>query len=308
MVLSHHMLFIIVLLAFSCSALVRASLKITDTVVSRVSSSGETLSSENLAYPAKLKTEFKITPSDVLSVKFKLQDTSAQTPPSPNQVILVAESLKSQPNGGKHQAVYYPTSSSKGEYSFDLDTSSSSVITLFRKHPGKYSFSIAVGSFPSSSSSNEAAATAEAIYYTIGTLNFDIPAEKKSAGSKKKAEEVFAANEEIRHVFPNEERAVKPVLSIGFTGAVLAPWLLFAASYFKITSSAKSLSISLSFHSLLFVCAISAFMVLYYLYWVNLNIFETLMLWVPLAIVTVFVGHGSLKRVAEERLRKEKGQ
>lgn len=104
------------------------------------------------------------------------------------------------------------------------------MITLFRKHPGKYSFSIAVGSFPSSSSSNEAAATAEAIYYTIGTLNFDIPAEKKSAGSKKKAEEVFAAKEEIRHVFPNEERAVKPVLSIGFTGAVLAPWLLFAAS------------------------------------------------------------------------------
>ena len=104
---------------------------------------------------------------------------------------------------------------------------------------------------------------------------------------------------EIRHLFREPEKRPPTVVSTAFTGLVLAPFAIMLLCWMKLGVNMSSFPFSLS--ALGFHLGLGAIFSLYYLFWLQLDMFSTLKYLIMVGVVTFLCGNSMLVKIAEKR-------
>lgn len=107
---------------------------------------------------------------------------------------------------------------------------------------------------------------------------------------------------EIVHQFREPERRPARLVSDIFTGLCLTPLVLLFIFWYNLGINMDNFEFSLSgigFHS-----GFGSILVLFTIFWLKLNMFETLRYIIPLAIVTFLCGNNLLRRLYAQRMLK----
>merc|ERR1712179_546976 len=131
-------------------------------------------------------------------------------------------------------------------------------------------------------------------YFADITLTFP-----EGVAPKKDKENRYSKRPEIKHLFREAEKRPPTAVSTAFTFLVLSPILILIGLWMKIGVNISNFPMSLSaigFH----VCLAAVFG-LYYVYWVQLNMFDTVRYLGILAIPTFIFGNRLLSGIAAKR-------
>lgn len=107
---------------------------------------------------------------------------------------------------------------------------------------------------------------------------------------------------EIEHMFRPPEKRPPRFVSDVFTGLCLTPLVLLLIFWGKLGTNLSNFTfepITLGFHS-----GFGGILALFAVFWVNLNMFQTLRLLIPIAVFTFICGNRLLRRIHAQRLGK----
>ncbi|KAL6724520.1 hypothetical protein Aduo_019405 [Ancylostoma duodenale] len=104
---------------------------------------------------------------------------------------------------------------------------------------------------------------------------------------------------EIKHLFRQPEKRPPTVVSDAFTLICLAPLLLLLVLWFRIGFNFGNMPASA--WTLLFHLGLAALFALYFVFWLQLNMFETLKYLAGIAAFTYLAGNRVLRAIAEKR-------
>ena len=116
-------------------------------------------------------------------------------------------------------------------------------------------------------------------------------------GSKKQADN--KAKPEIRHLFREPEKRPPQVVSTAFTGLCLAPIGIMIIAWMKLGVNVSSFPFSLS--ALGFHAGLGAIFGLYYMFWLQLDMFATFKYLIMVGVVTFLCGNSMLVKIADKR-------
>ncbi|KAI8646376.1 Dolichyl-diphosphooligosaccharide--protein glycosyltransferase subunit Swp1 [Parasitella parasitica] len=125
-------------------------------------------------------------------------------------------------------------------------------------------------------------------------------------------EDIFELQPEIHHVFREAEKMPPASFSKLFTLVVLAPWLLLIAGWLQLGITPAKVISELVSGSTVRTVSIAAFLTslvsveyLFYLYWTQLNLFQTLTYLCGLTVITFFAGQRALSSIQTRRIANE---
>ncbi|ESO11151.1 hypothetical protein HELRODRAFT_116895 [Helobdella robusta] len=110
---------------------------------------------------------------------------------------------------------------------------------------------------------------------------------------------LYSAKPEIKHMFREPEKRPPSTVSAFFTGLVLLPVLILLVLWIMIGVNVSNFPLSL--FALMFHIGIGAIFVLYGLYFLRLNMFETLKYLSIIGLPTFICGHRTLSSIAARR-------
>lgn len=110
--------------------------------------------------------------------------------------------------------------------------------------------------------------------------------------------------QQIVHQFRQPEKRPPRLVSDIFTVLCAIPLLVLVALWFKLGINLSNFSFSLS--GIGFFLSFGSILGLFGLFWYKLNMFETLRLLIPLAIVTFLCGHQFLRSIARKHTEHKK--
>ncbi|KAF1798665.1 Oligosaccharyltransferase subunit Ribophorin II-domain-containing protein [Mucor lusitanicus] len=125
-------------------------------------------------------------------------------------------------------------------------------------------------------------------------------------------EDVFELQHEIHHVFRPAEKMPPASFSKLFTLVTLSPWLVLIGGWLqlgitpgKVISELVSGSTVRTVSIAAFVTSLLAVEYLFYLYWTQLNLFQTLTYLSGLTVITFFAGQRALSSIQSRRISNE---
>ncbi|XP_073991752.1 oligosaccharide transferase delta subunit [Rhodnius prolixus] len=127
-------------------------------------------------------------------------------------------------------------------------------------------------------------------------LNFGVEHPAKS-----QTQSIFKTKPEIKHLFREPERRPPILVSNLFTGLVLLPLIILLILWFQLGINLSNFSFSLS--TIGFHLGLGAIFTLFGLFWLQLNMFETLKYLLGLGVVTFLCGNKLLAKVAAQQKR-----
>ena len=104
---------------------------------------------------------------------------------------------------------------------------------------------------------------------------------------------------EITHVFREPEKRPPTVVSTAFTALCLAPFFVMLIVWMNLGVNISAFPFSLS--SIGFHCGVGGIFGLYYFFWVQLNMFDTIKYLIMLSVVTFLCGNSMLVKIAQRR-------
>jgi oligosaccharyltransferase complex subunit delta (ribophorin II) len=230
-----------------------------------------------IATNTKLSKKLELNAHQKVHFIFDVKDKTSGTPLVVHQAFVVFVH-----DGTKREIVYVaePSSTSK-QYAFDLD---------LQKHekdfiPGTYGVRLILGD-PISSN---------AVDWHFADANIAV-AEAVAKVEKKSQKFVYDKLPEIEHKFREQEPRPVAVVSDAFTVICAAPLLLLLALWLRVGINFGNIQISL--WSLGFHAGLAAIFGLYFLFWLQLNAFETLKYLAVIGIPTFFCGNRLLRSIA----------
>lgn len=116
-----------------------------------------------------------------------------------------------------------------------------------------------------------------------------------------KAEPLNKPKAEIRHLFREPEKRPPQVVSTFFTGLCLLPFGIMLLAWMKLGVNFSSFPLSLS--ALGFHLGLGAIFSLYYLFWLQWDMFTTLKYLMMIGVVTFLCGNSMLVGIADKRKR-----
>ncbi|KAI8815202.1 Dolichyl-diphosphooligosaccharide--protein glycosyltransferase subunit Swp1 [Cladochytrium replicatum] len=265
---------------------VSADLSISDVSVKVVAKDG-TAKSESPKYPSSFPGTLSLAETDSLKVSFKATAEEDKPKTLHHAFVILTRKAKSSVEAENFAVTLLAVEKEPGRYIAELDLSSSSNRDLFHGVPGAYALSIAtVPTLPSKKA------------YELGAVEVSIPKDPLWGLTSKVSgtEEVFAAREEIQHIFGAPPRIAPRFVSDFFTLVVLAPWVgliavwaLLGANVSNLFSSASSILYGSSFVALL-----AGWVVVMFMYWTTWNVFQLLFYGGLYALATGVVGRQAL--------------
>ncbi|KAJ3046057.1 hypothetical protein HDV00_003806 [Rhizophlyctis rosea] len=253
-----------------------------------VGSKGKEKTKEVLDYPAKLSKSHTLGASDDLVLAVLIEDHNGK----PTKIRQVFLGMTSEETG--REASFPLSVNADGAYDLTLPLKATTTLEALSYQPGKYNLNLYVGS-----------ATHQPIAYSFGTVTLDIRPDPKFG---KFEHDVFEPLPEITHQFRADEKMPPVVLSQTFVLLVLTPWGLLALSWLQLGANITNLfatSSNLIFGSL-FLGSLGSVLVLLYLYWLRLNIFQLLGFGAVLSLVTAVFGRQALVAHAAYRTKANK--
>ncbi|CAH3150817.1 unnamed protein product, partial [Pocillopora meandrina] len=264
----------------------------------------------------KVKVVTKVTVEDVeLSVVDKEQNIKAKTlsvkhPEAISSVIeadyhqkvVMKFSLKSSSSGDlftPHQAFVRLTNQKTNQeiffvaepeqsrvFKFDLDVGATAKDS-FGSLSGKYKMDLIVGD----------AVIQNPFEWNVGVLSLTFNDDPTKPGKDK--ENMYHAKPEIEHMFRIPEKRPPKAVSTAFTALVFLPLAIMLIVWIKLGANISNFPFSLG--AIVFHLGLGAIFVLYYLFFVSLNMFTTLKLLALIGGLTFLGGNSLLSNIAARR-------
>jgi len=149
----------------------------------------------------------------------------------------------------------------------------------------------------------------EPISIDLGTFSVDMQSTEEARMSLKQvSSEKYSPERLIEHTFREPDSRPPTVISLVFTAVTLAPLLILVVMWPLYGVNFKLFSFSLS--GVVFHVSFTATLLLYVLYWLRLNMMQTVNYLIVLAFFMVFSGHRLLSSLAKTRRNEanEKGK
>ncbi|XP_027044135.1 dolichyl-diphosphooligosaccharide--protein glycosyltransferase subunit 2-like [Pocillopora damicornis] len=264
----------------------------------------------------KVKVVTKVTVEDVeLSVVDKEQNIKAKTlsvkhpeaigsviEADYHQKVVMKFSLKSSSSGDlftPHQAFVRLTNQKTNQeiffvaepeqskvFKFDLDVGATAKDS-FGSLSGKYKMDLIVGD----------AVIQNPFEWNVGVLSLTFNDDPTKPGKDK--ENMYHAKPEIEHMFRIPEKRPPKAVSTAFTALVFLPLAIMLIVWIKLGANISNFPFSLG--AIVFHLGLGAIFVLYYLFFVSLNMFTTLKLLALIGGLTFLGGNSLLSNIAARR-------
>uniref|UniRef100_A0A8C3N2I6 Dolichyl-diphosphooligosaccharide--protein glycosyltransferase subunit 2 n=1 Tax=Geospiza parvula TaxID=87175 RepID=A0A8C3N2I6_GEOPR len=233
-----------------------------------------------VAYPAKAKGSFTADSHQNFALSFQLIDVNSGAELIPHQTFV---RLHNQKTG--QEVVFVAEPDSKNVYKFELDTSERK--TEFDSASGTYTLYLIIGD----------ATLENPILWNVADVVITFPEE--DAPSTVQSKNLFVPKPEIQHLFREPEKRPPTVVSNTFTALVLSPLLLLLILWIKIGANISNFSFAPS--TIVFHLGHAAMLGLMYVYWTQLNMFQTLKYLAILGGITFLAGNRMLAQKAVKR-------
>uniref|UniRef100_A0A803XS55 Dolichyl-diphosphooligosaccharide--protein glycosyltransferase subunit 2 n=1 Tax=Meleagris gallopavo TaxID=9103 RepID=A0A803XS55_MELGA len=230
-----------------------------------------------VAYPAKAKGSFTADSHQNFALSFQLIDVNSGADLIPHQTFV---RLHNQKTG--QEVVFVAEPDSKNVYKFELDTSERK--TEFDSASGTYTLYLIIGD----------ATLENPILWNVADVVIKFPEE--DVPSTVQSKNLFVPKPEIKHLFREPEKRPPTVVSNTFTALILSPLLLLLILWIKIGANISNFSFAPS--TIVFHMGHAAMLGLMYVYWTQLNMFQTLKYLAILGGVTFLAGNRMLAQKA----------
>ncbi|KAM6455608.1 dolichyl-diphosphooligosaccharide--protein glycosyltransferase subunit 2 isoform 3-T3 [Liasis olivaceus] len=235
-----------------------------------------------VTYPAKAKGSFTADSHQNFALSFQLVDVNTGAELIPHQTFV---RLHNQKTG--QEVVFVAEPDSKNIYKFELDTSERK--TEFDSASGIYTLYLIIGD----------ATLENPILWNVADVVIKFPEE--DAPSTVQSKSLFTPKPEIQHLFREPEKRPPTVVSNTFTALILSPLLLLFILWIKIGANISNFSFAPS--TIIFHLGHAAMLGLMYVYWTQLNMFQTLKYLALLGSLTFLAGNRMLAHKAVKRTR-----
>ncbi|XP_021178369.2 dolichyl-diphosphooligosaccharide--protein glycosyltransferase subunit 2 isoform X2 [Fundulus heteroclitus] len=235
-------------------------------------------------YPSKAKSSFTADSHQNFAMSFQLVDVNSGQELTPHQTFV---RLHNQKTG--QEVVFVAEPDSKKLYKFELDTAERK--SEFDSMSGTYSLYLMVGD----------ATLENPILWNVADVVLKFADEEAPAAAQPKT--LYVPKPEIQHLFREPEKKPPTVVSNTFTALVLSPLLLLLILWLKLGANISNFSFSPS--TILFHLGHAALLGLMYVYWTNLNMFQTLKYLAIIGGVTFLAGNRMLAQKAVKRIAAE---
>ncbi|KAM4612671.1 dolichyl-diphosphooligosaccharide--protein glycosyltransferase subunit 2 [Polymixia lowei] len=232
-------------------------------------------------YPSKAKTPFTADSHQNFAMSFQLVDVNTGVELTPHQTFV---RLHNQKTG--QEVVFVAEPDSKNLYKFELDTAERK--SEFDSISGTYSLHLIVGD----------ATLDNPILWNVADVALKFLDEEAPATIQPKT--LYVPKPEIQHLFREPEKKPPTVVSNTFTALILSPFLLLLILWVKLGANISNFSFSPS--SVLFHVGHAAMLGLMYVYWTQLNMFQTLKYLAIIGSLTFLAGNRMLAQKAVKRI------
>ncbi|XP_074867861.1 dolichyl-diphosphooligosaccharide--protein glycosyltransferase subunit 2 isoform X1 [Carettochelys insculpta] len=237
-----------------------------------------------VAYPTKAKGSFTADSHQNFALSFQLVDVNSGAELIPHQTFV---RLHNQKTG--QEVVFVAEPDGKNVYKFELDTSERK--TEFDSASGTYTLYLIIGD----------ATLENPILWNMVDVVIKFPEE--DVPSTVQSKNLFVPKPEIQHLFREPEKRPSTVVSNTFTALILSPLLLLFILWIKIGANISNFSFAPS--TIIFHLGHAAMLGLMYVYWTQLNMFQTLKYLAILGSVTFLAGNRMLAQKAVKRIAAE---
>uniref|UniRef100_A0A8D0GCE5 Dolichyl-diphosphooligosaccharide--protein glycosyltransferase subunit 2 n=1 Tax=Sphenodon punctatus TaxID=8508 RepID=A0A8D0GCE5_SPHPU len=233
-----------------------------------------------VAYPAKAKGSFTADSNQNFALSFQLVDVNTGAELIPHQTFVRLHNPKTG-----QEVVFVAEPDNKNVYKFELDTSERK--TEFDSASGTYTLYLIIGD----------ATLENPILWNVADVVIKFPEEDAPATIQSKS--LFTPKPEIQHLFREPEKRPPTVVSNTFTALILSPLLLLFILWIKIGANISNFSFAPS--TIIFHLGHAAMLGLMYVYWTQLNMFQTLKYLAILGSITFLAGNRMLAQKAVKR-------
>lgn len=233
-----------------------------------------------VTYPAKAKGTFIADSHQNFALFFQLVDVNTGAELTPHQTFV---RLHNQKTG--QEVVFVAEPDNKNVYKFELDTSERKI--EFDSASGTYTLYLIIGD----------ATLKNPILWNVADVIIKFPEEE--APSTVLSQNLFTPKQEIQHLFREPEKRPPTVVSNTFTALILSPLLLLFALWIRIGANVSNFTFAPS--TVIFHLGHAAMLGLMYVYWTQLNMFQTLKYLAVLGTVTFLAGNRMLAQQAVKR-------
>ncbi|XP_037771608.1 dolichyl-diphosphooligosaccharide--protein glycosyltransferase subunit 2 isoform X1 [Chelonia mydas] len=237
-----------------------------------------------VAYPAKAKGSFTADSHQNFALSFQLVDVNSGAELIPHQTFVRLHNPKTG-----QEVVFVAEPDSKNVYKFELDTAERK--TEFDSASGTYTLYLIIGD----------ATLENPILWNVADVVIKFPEEETPSTVQSK--KLFIPKPEIQHLFREPEKRPPTVVSNTFTALILSPLFLLLILWIKIGANISNFSFAPS--TIIFHLGHAAMLGLMYVYWTQLNMFQTLKYLAILGSVTFLAGNRMLAQKAVKRIAAE---
>nr|XP_048676055.1 dolichyl-diphosphooligosaccharide--protein glycosyltransferase subunit 2 isoform X4 [Caretta caretta] len=237
-----------------------------------------------VAYPAKAKGSFTADSHQNFALSFQLVDVNSGAELIPHQTFVRLHNPKTG-----QEVVFVAEPDSKNVYKFELDTAERK--TEFDSASGTYTLYLIIGD----------ATLENPILWNVADVIIKFPEEETPSTVQSK--KLFIPKPEIQHLFREPEKRPPTVVSNTFTALILSPLFLLLILWIKIGANISNFSFAPS--TIIFHLGHAAMLGLMYVYWTQLNMFQTLKYLAILGSVTFLAGNRMLAQKAVKRIAAE---
>lgn len=217
-------------------------------------------------------------------MKFAVKSESNGELLTPHQAFVRLTNLKT-----KQEIFFVPEPESSKVYKFDLDVGATAKDS-FGSLSGKYSMDLIIGD----------AVIQNPFEWNVGVLTLTFGDD--SAKPKKEKQKMYTPKPQIDHMFNKPEKRPPQVVSNAFTALVFLPLLIMVIAWMKLGANVSNFQFSLG--AILFHIGLGAIFVLYYLFWIKLNMFTTLQILAVIGAITFLGGNSLLSNIAARRAKR----
>ncbi|KAJ1124011.1 hypothetical protein NDU88_002475 [Pleurodeles waltl] len=237
-----------------------------------------------VTYPSKAKGALTTDSHQNLALSFQLTDVNTGADVSPHQTFVRLHNHKTG-----QEVVFVAEPDNKNVYKFELDPTERK--TEFDSASGTYTLYLIIGD----------PTLENPILWNMADVVIKFPEEDAPATVQSKT--LFAPKPDIQHLFREPEKRPPTVVSNTFTALVLSPLLLLFILWIKIGANISNFSFAPS--TILFHLGHAAMLGLMYVYWTQLDMFQTLKYLAILGTITFLAGNRMLAQKAVKRIAAE---
>lgn len=241
-----------------------------------------------VVHPQKFTTLLKADHHHKVLLKFGVQDKTSK------ERIKVHQAFVRMYSPILNQEIVYiaePSDVNNNQYKFDLDVSANA--KEFGGKSGKYEMHLIIG--------DAVISNPQAWHLADIELSFpgDVAADVKPNVDGLRTNILEGIKPEVKHTFRVPEKRPPAVISNAFTVLCVLPFLIMIGCWIKLGVNVSAFPFSMS--ALGFHTGLGAIFGLYYMFWLQLNMFSTVKYLIMIGVVTFLCGNSMLSKLAEKR-------